>query len=183
MTLSAVHRPLNPPFRRAPGASVRPRLLAFLSAGRFLRRFLPTKKRQRTPVADCDQYFLRKKGTKHPRHRHGFLATFDTKKYKVPRGRRPRLTADQKAANNISRRLRSVLFATQQHLEIPATGSGARASVSAKSVAIFRSGTRFATFGLVVPGKIVTFESYLFKPIERCSNACSRLRPSSIKRG
>ena len=57
---------------------------------------LPTKKRQRTPVADCDQYFLRKKGTKHPRHRHGFLATFDTKKYKVPRGRRPRLTADQK---------------------------------------------------------------------------------------
>ena len=60
---------------------------------------------------------------------------------------------------------------------------GARASVSAKSVAIFRSRTRFATFGLVVPGKIVTFESYLFKPIERCSNACSRLRPSSIKRG
>ena len=49
--------------------------------------------------------------------------TFDTKKYKVPRGRRPRLTADQKAANNISRRLRSVLFATQQHLEIPATGA------------------------------------------------------------
>ena len=148
-----------------------------------MRRFLPTKKRQRTPVADCDQDFLRKKGTKHPRHRHGFLATFDTKKYKVPRGRRPRLTADQKAANNTSRRLRSVLFATQQHLEIPATGGGARASVSAKSVAIFRSGTRFATFGLVVPGKIVTFESYLFKPIERCSNACSRLRPSSIKRG
>ena len=148
-----------------------------------MRRFLPTKKRQTTPVADCDRYFLRKKGTKHPRHRHGFLATFDTKKYKVPRGRRPRLTADQKAANNISRRLRSVLFATQQHLEIPATGSGARASVSAKSVAIFRPGTRFATFGLVVPGKIVTFESYLFKPIERCSNACSRLRPSSIKRG
>ena len=144
---------------------------------------LPTKKRQTTPVADCDRYFLRKKGTKLPRHRRGFLATFDTKKYKVPRGRRPRLTADQKAANNISRRLRSVLFATQQHLEIPATGSGARASVSAKSVAIFRPGTRFATFGLVVPGKIVTFESYLFKPIERCSNACSRLRPSSIKRG
>ncbi len=113
----------------------------------------------------------------------GICCTFDTKKYKVPRGRRPRLTADQKAANNISRRLRSVLFATQQHLEIPATGSGARASVSAKSVAIFRPGTRFATFGLVVPGKIVTFESYLFKPIERCSNACSRLRPSSIKRG
>ena len=112
-----------------------------------------------------------------------FLEIFRTKKYKVPRGRRPRLTADQKAANNISRRLRSVLFATQQHLEIPATGSGARASVSAKSVAIFRPGTRFATFGLVVPGKIVTFESYLFKPIERCSNACSRLRPSSIKRG
>ena len=106
-----------------------------------------------------------------------------SKKYKVPRGRRPRGTADQKAANNTSRRLRSGLFATQQHLEIPATGGGARASVSAKSVAIFRSGTRFATFGLVVPGKIVTFESYLFKPIERCSNACSRLRPSSIKRG
>ena len=80
-----------------------------------MRRFLPTKKRQRTPVADCDQYFLRKKGTKHPRHRHGFLATFDTKKYKVPRGRRPRLTADQKAANNTSRRLRSVLFAAKKY--------------------------------------------------------------------
>ena len=65
----------------------------------------------------------------------------------------------------------------------PRDRGGARASVSVKSVAIFRSGTRFATFGLVVPGKIVTFESYLFKPIERCSNACSRLRPSSIKRG
>ena len=36
-----------------------------------------------------------------------FLEIFRTKKYKVPRGRRPRLTADQKAANNISRRLRS----------------------------------------------------------------------------
>ena len=83
-----------------------------------MRRFLPTKKRQRTPVADCDQYFLRKKGTKHPRHRHGFLATFDTKKYKVPRGRRPRLTADQKAANNISRRLRSVLFAEKRYKEV-----------------------------------------------------------------
>ena len=33
MTLSAVHRPLNPPFRRAPGASVRPRLLAFFVGG------------------------------------------------------------------------------------------------------------------------------------------------------
>ena len=93
------------------------------------------------------------------------------------------LFSPRSAANDTSRRLRSVLFATQQHLEIPATGGGARASVSAKSVAIFRSGTRFATFGLVVPGKIVTFESYLFKPIERCSNVCSRLRPSSIKRG
>ena len=33
MTLSAAHRPLNPPFRRAPGASVRPRLSAFFVGG------------------------------------------------------------------------------------------------------------------------------------------------------
>ena len=124
MTLSAVHRPLNPPFRRAPGASVRPRLLAFFVGGSvFAPLFADQKAAKDPPVEDCDRYFLRKKGTKLPRHRRGFLATFDTKKYKVPRGRRPRLTADQKAANNISRRLRSVLFATQQHLEIPATGA------------------------------------------------------------
>ena len=66
MTLSAVHRPLNPPFRRAPGASVRPRLLAFFVGGSV---FAP-------------------------------------------------LFADQKAAKNTSRRLRSVLFAEKRYKEV-----------------------------------------------------------------
>ena len=57
-----------------------------------------------SPVEDCDQYFLRKKGTK------------------KSCGRRPRLTADQKAANNTSRRLRSVLFAEKRY-KTPATSS------------------------------------------------------------
>jgi hypothetical protein len=38
-----------------------------LSAGRFLRRFLPTKKRQRTAVEDCVCYLLPSKGSYTPR--------------------------------------------------------------------------------------------------------------------
>ncbi len=65
MTLSAVHRPLNPPFRRAPGASVRPRLLAFFVGGSvFAPLFADQKAAKDPPVEDCDRYFLRKKGTK-----------------------------------------------------------------------------------------------------------------------
>ena len=180
MILSAAHRPLNPPFRRAPVSNVRRD-----KVGKGIRRGVfgtfCGQKVQSTPRAKTAVNSRPKAANNTSRRLRSVL--FAAKKYITFRGRRPRLTADQKAANNISRRLRSVLFATQQHLEIPATGGGARASVSAKSVAIFRPGTRFATFGLVVPGKIVTFGSYLFKPIERCSNACSRLRPSSIKRG
>ena len=119
-----------------------------------------------TALASGFGYLLPPKGTKPPRH--------------TPRLRllcRPKSGKQHQSKTAIS------TFCDPTASGNPRDRGGARASVSAKSVAIFRSGTRFATFGLVVPGKIVTFESYLFKPIERCSNACSRLRPSSIKRG
>ena len=82
MTLSAVHRPLNPPFRRAPGASVRPRLLAFFVGGSvFAPLFADQKAAKDPPVEDCDRYFLRKKGTKKSCGRRPRLSSFRCKRY------------------------------------------------------------------------------------------------------
>ena len=146
MTLSAAHRPLNPPFRRAPVSNVRRD-----EVGEGIRR--------------------------------GVFGTFCGQKvHHLPRAKTA-VNSRPKSGKQHQSQTAIRTFCDPTASGNPRDRGGARASVSAKSVAIFRSGTRFATFGLVVPGKIVTFESYLFKPIERCSNACSRLRPSSIKRG
>ena len=60
-------------------------------------------------------------GTKQAKASAGeFLVLFAAKKYKVPRGRRPRLIADQKAAKKSCRRLQSVLFAEKSTKKRPA---------------------------------------------------------------
>ena len=99
MILSAAHRPLNPPFRRAPGASVR---------------------RDEVGAGIC----------------RGVFGTFCGQNVQSTPRAKTAVNSRPKAANNTSRRLRSVLFAAKKYITFRGKDRGYPCSATSENAEV-----------------------------------------------